>query len=232
MNKDIYPLHGAEQVMATSAKFIDQKGNVLPSYRHLQAAMLLDRLAIRYSVVERGGRTLFLTERGEIDVDEIVSQLSDEQPAMKTIEISDASLNFDYAHFLPSSPKCSVLHGHSSRVIVELSGFVSDDMVVEFGEAKSLVKRILNELDHKLIVARRYVEVRGDSVRVSFVGKGGRYTMELPSSSVYVIEGESTVENISEHIARRIAAEVSRNVRRVVVKMFEGFGKSALSSVV
>ncbi|MDJ0270600.1 MAG: 6-carboxytetrahydropterin synthase [Aigarchaeota archaeon] len=217
--------------MATSAKFVDQRGNVLPSYRHLQAAMLLDKLSISYSVVERGGKTLFLTERGEIDVDAIAPQLSEEQPAMKTIEISDASLNFDYAHFLPSSPKCSVLHGHSSRIVVELSGFVSDDMVVEFGEAKSLVKRVLGELDHKLIVARRYVEANGDYIRVSFIGKGGRYVLELPSSSVYIIEGESTVENISEHIARRIAVEVSRNVRRVVVKMFEGFGKSALSSV-
>jgi 6-pyruvoyltetrahydropterin/6-carboxytetrahydropterin synthase len=113
---------------------------------------------------------------------------------------------------------------------VRVYGEVIEDMVVEFGELKKTVKKVVDEMDHKLIVAGRYVERLDDSrVKVSFRGVGGEYTLILPTNSIYVIEKDSTVENISEHIANRLKAVMPRNVLKVSVRMSEGFGKSATS---
>ena len=39
-----------------------------------------------------------------------------------SIFIEDPSLAFDYAHILPLVEKCSILHGHTSNVMVEIIG--------------------------------------------------------------------------------------------------------------
>ncbi|MEM0383354.1 MAG: 6-carboxytetrahydropterin synthase [Candidatus Caldarchaeum sp.] len=150
---------------------------------------------------------------------------------VKVIEVGGPALNFDYAHFLPSSPKCGVLHGHTSMVNVRVWGEVVHEMVVEFGLLKSMVKKVIDEMDHKLLVSPKYVVQELDGVvRVVFEGVGGVYDMSLPKSSVYFIETDSTVENISEHIARRVKKLMPPNVLKVSVRMTEGFGKSATSS--
>jgi len=212
-----------------AVRYVDKHGNVLPSYDHLKVAMLLDLLGVRYSVKTRGEQVVLETDNGAVLPGMLGAEPLDRMA--KVIEISDSSLNFDYAHFLPDSPKCSVLHGHSSRVTVEVAGYPVDDMVVEFGEAKRIVKGVLNELDHKLIVCGRYVEkLRGGRVKVRFVGKDGEYELIIPENSTYIIDGESTVENISSHIAGRIAERIRRNnILYVKVRMSEGFGKAASS---
>jgi len=154
-----------------------------------------------------------------------------QETRFKVIEVGGPGINFDYAHFLPPSPKCGVLHGHSSMLYVRVYGEIHEDMVVEFGELKKMVKKVIDEMDHKLIVAGKYVEGLDDNrVKVSFKGIGGEYTLILPVDSVYVIEKDSTVENISEHIAHRLKALMPRNIRKVSVRMSEGFGKSATST--
>ncbi|MEM1943592.1 MAG: 6-carboxytetrahydropterin synthase [Candidatus Caldarchaeum sp.] len=150
---------------------------------------------------------------------------------VKVIEVGGPSLNFDYAHFLPSSPKCGVLHGHTSMVNVRVWGEVVDEMVLEFGMLKRTVKKVIDEMDHKLLVPPKYVVKEWDGgVRVVFEGVGGVYDMRLPRSSVYFIERDSTVENISEHIADKIRKLMPPNVLKVSVRMTEGLGKSASSS--
>ncbi|BAJ51532.1 6-pyruvoyl tetrahydrobiopterin synthase [Candidatus Caldarchaeum subterraneum] len=151
---------------------------------------------------------------------------------LKKIEVSGPGINFDYAHFLPSSPKCGVLHGHSSTVSVTVVGKVVDEMVVEFGELKKIVKKVVDAMDHKLIVCRKYLSHLEDGkVKVEFDGVGGHYEFILPINSVYVIERDSTVENISEHIAARLREMLPPNVQRIHVRMSEGFGKYATSSL-
>ncbi|MEM4343206.1 MAG: 6-carboxytetrahydropterin synthase [Candidatus Caldarchaeum sp.] len=150
---------------------------------------------------------------------------------VKAIEVGGPALNFDYAHFLPSSPKCGVLHGHTSMVNVRVWGEVVDEMVLEFGLLKSTVKKVIDEMDHKLLASPKYVVEEWDGgVRVVFEGVGGVYDMRLPRSSVYFIERDSTVENISEHIANKIRKLMPPNVLKVSVRMTEGLGKSASSS--
>ncbi|MCS7143190.1 MAG: 6-carboxytetrahydropterin synthase [Aigarchaeota archaeon] len=150
---------------------------------------------------------------------------------LKRLRLYDGSLNFDYAHFIPSIKKCSVLHGHSSRVVVELIGEPSaDGIVVDFGLLKSVTKSVLKDLDHKLIVADRYLrDVSDHEVTIEFLGANGRYTLRVPPSGVVITQFESTVENISSLIANRILESLPGNVLEVKVVVSEGFGKSASS---
>src|SRR6478609_834448 len=69
-----------------------------------------------------------------------------------SIFIEDPSLAFDYAHILPLVEKCSILHGHTSSVIVEVIGEMDNNLVMDFGEAKRIIKDALNNIDHKFFI--------------------------------------------------------------------------------
>ncbi|PAB56796.1 6-carboxytetrahydropterin synthase QueD [Anaeromicrobium sediminis] len=67
--------------------------------------------------------------------------------------------SFDSAHFLAGyEGKCSNIHGHRWRVVVEVmeeklkSGGQLDGMVVDFGDLKNDLKEIVDFHDHKLII--------------------------------------------------------------------------------
>lgn len=60
---------------------------------------------------------------------------------------------FEAAHRLPNVPaghKCARLHGHSFRVRVYVSGRADDHTgwVMDFGDIKSIVKPVIDQLDH------------------------------------------------------------------------------------
>lgn len=60
---------------------------------------------------------------------------------------------FDAAHSLPLLPKdhkCHGVHGHSYRVIVELTGELNEHGFVEdYGMVREVLNEILYKLDHK-----------------------------------------------------------------------------------
>lgn len=67
--------------------------------------------------------------------------------------------SFDSAHFLANyKGKCSNIHGHRWKVEIEvkseelISGGQLDGMVVDFGELKEELKKVVDEYDHKLII--------------------------------------------------------------------------------
>jgi 6-pyruvoyl tetrahydropterin synthase/QueD family protein len=63
--------------------------------------------------------------------------------------------HYDSAHQLPKVPeghKCGRLHGHTYRLIVEVTGPVRvDGFVVDFSEIKRVVEPFVDELDHRFI---------------------------------------------------------------------------------
>src|SRR5438876_843380 len=61
--------------------------------------------------------------------------------------LEDDRFNFDYCHFLPwHASQCRSLHGHSSVVTVMVRGEPdAQGFVIDFGEAKQLVKETLTQ---------------------------------------------------------------------------------------
>ncbi|MEM2042673.1 MAG: 6-carboxytetrahydropterin synthase [Nitrososphaerota archaeon] len=155
------------------------------------------------------------------------------EEGVATVKVSEGGLSFDYAHFLPHIEKCSTLHGHTATVSVDVTGPKrTEGYVMDFGVLKRLVKSVIDELDHRIVISPKYVrDVRDGRYLISFDGLGGSYDLWVPQSRVALIEGDSTVENISAHIARRLIESIPVRPVLVRVTVSEGVGKYAVAEL-
>ena len=148
-----------------------------------------------------------------------------------SIFMDDESFTFDYAHVLPLVEKCSILHGHTSSVMVELVGTMKDNLLVDFGEAKRIIRGVMAEFDHKFFVNERYVKDGGGGddghYRVSFDGPRGKFDLTVPRSTAYLLRGEATVERLSTEIISLLAPRLPPNVDAVGVYIYEGRDKGS-----
>lgn len=188
-------------------------------FRRIKEALLgLDIIAI--------GHSRFASKVEELDS----LFLYDEPGKVQTgsIFIEDPSLAFDYAHILPLVEKCSVLHGHTSTVMVEIIGSMKNNLVIDFGDAKRIIKDTLNAIDHKFFINKKYLQKEDDThYYVAFEGPRGYFNLQLPKMTTYMMSGEATVENLSTEIIRLLAPRMPKNVEALGVYIYEGVNKGA-----
>ena len=152
----------------------------------------------------------------------------DKDPQTGSIFMEDPSFAFDYAHILPLVEKCSILHGHTSAVMVELVGQMKDNLLVDFGEAKKIIKDAISVLDHKFFINRKYLKNENEShYTISFEGPKGMFELQVPKDTTYLLEGEATVENLSTEIIKILVPKLPKNVEAVGVYIYEGYNKGA-----
>lgn len=106
------------------------------------------------------------------------------------------------AHFVHTAydrSPCRRLHGHNWRIVVELDGKVAKDgMVVDY----TFIKDEINELDHRVLVAKSLCKEDDDSIIINFKWK--KYI--LPKSDVIALPVESvTSENLAKYLADRLS---------------------------
>ncbi len=172
------------------------------------------------------GHSKFASRIGEMD--SMFFYNESERTQTGSIFIEDPSLAFDYAHILPLVEKCSVLHGHTSTVMVEIIGSMKNNMVVDFGEAKRIIKDTLNAIDHKFFINAKYLQKEDDThYHVAFEGPRGYFSLQLPKMTTYMMPGEATVENLSTEIIRLLAPRMPANVEALGVYIYEGVNKGA-----
>ncbi len=152
----------------------------------------------------------------------------DKTPQTGSIFLEDASFSFDYAHILPLVEKCSILHGHTSSVMVELVGQMKDNLLVDFGVAKKIIKEVVNIFDHKFFINKRYLKKEDDShYLIQFDGPKGMFELQVPKNTTYLLEGEATVENLSSEIIKLLVPKMPSNVEAVGVYIYEGYNKGS-----
>ena len=152
----------------------------------------------------------------------------EEEGRLQTIFLDDPSFNFDYAHILPKTQKCSVMHGHTSSVLVEIVGRPIEGMVVDFGVAKKIVRDAVGDLDHKLFINEKYVTKEdARSVTLAFETVHGTFRIEAPKGTTVLLQGEATVENLAREVLDRIANRMPENVTAVGVYVYEGLNKGS-----
>jgi 6-pyruvoyltetrahydropterin/6-carboxytetrahydropterin synthase len=145
-----------------------------------------------------------------------------------SIFIEDPALAFDYAHILPLVEKCSILHGHTSTVMVEIIGNMKDNLVIDFGEAKRIIKDALSVLDHKFFISQQYLRKEDEAhYHIVFEGPKGYFNLQLPKNTTFLLPGEATVENISSQIIKLLAPRMPSNVEALGVYVYEGVSKGA-----
>lgn len=110
-------------------------------------------------------------------------------------------IQFDTAHYLSGyQGKCSNIHGHRYRLVVELA---SEDvqqqgqqrgMVADFSQVKALLKQIADQYDHKLLI-----EDNDDGQAVA------RQLAQLPNQfAVCMVPYRPTAEEMARDIYRQI----------------------------
>ncbi|AJC71101.1 MAG: 6-carboxytetrahydropterin synthase [Thermococcus sp.] len=126
--------------------------------------------------------------------------------------------DFDSSHFLalPYDSKCLRIHGHTYNVDVEIWGELNENgMVFDFNHLSNLVKR----LDHRILVSEKWVVERGDGRVV--VEKNGK-RLELPEDEVVILDKPNvTAEYIAEWFAERVAEKAGKNVKKILVRVWE-----------
>lgn len=151
-----------------------------------------------------------------------------EEGNQQTIFLDDPSFNFDYSHILPKTQKCSVMHGHTSSVLVEVVGKPIDGMVVDFGVAKEIIREAIRDLDHKLFINEKYVTGMGQkSVALRFRTVHGDFAIQAPKPTTVLLSGEATVENLAKEVLSRITPRMPDNVSAVGVYVYEGLNKGS-----
>ncbi len=171
------------------------------------------------------GQSKFASKVGELDS---LFYYDSANLQLGSIFIEDPSLSFDYAHILPLVEKCSVLHGHTSSIMVEIIGSMKNNMVIDFGDAKKIIKEALIALDHKFFINRRYlVGEDSEHYRVSFEGPKGVFDLKVPKSTTYMLNGEATVENLATEIIKLLVPRMPNNVEALGVYIYEGVNKGA-----
>jgi 6-pyruvoyltetrahydropterin/6-carboxytetrahydropterin synthase len=152
----------------------------------------------------------------------------EELGGLQTIFLDDPSFNFDYAHILPRTQKCSVMHGHTSSALVEVVGRPIDGMVVDFGVAKEIIREAIRSLDHKLFISERYVtRMDAKSVTLRFKTVHGDFAIQAPKPTTVLLSGEATVENLAREVVSRITPRMPENVTAVGVYVYEGLNKGS-----
>ncbi len=152
----------------------------------------------------------------------------DKTPQTGSIFLEDASFSFDYAHILPLVEKCSILHGHTSSVMVELVGQMKDNLLVDFGVAKKIIKEVVNIFDHKFFINKKYLKKEDEShYFIQFDGPKGMFELQVPKNTTYLLEGEATVENLSSEIIKLLVPKMPSNVEAVGVYIYEGYNKGS-----
>ena len=145
-----------------------------------------------------------------------------------SIFIEDPSLAFDYAHILPLVEKCSILHGHTSTIMVEIIGEMKDNLVIDFGEAKRIIKDTLGIIDHKFFISKKYLKKEDDThYYVAFEGPKGYFDLQLPKMTTFLLRGEATVETLSTEIIKLLAPKMPPNVQALGVYVYEGVNKGS-----
>ncbi|KAF6248693.1 6-carboxytetrahydropterin synthase [Marine Group I thaumarchaeote] len=152
----------------------------------------------------------------------------DKTPQTGSIFLEDGSFSFDYAHILPLVEKCSILHGHTSSVMVELVGQMKNNLLLDFGIAKKIIKEVVSVFDHKFFINRKYLKKEDDShYLIQFEGPKGMFKLQVPKNTTYLLEGEATVENLSTEIIQLLAPKMPSNIEAIGVYIYEGYNKGS-----
>ena len=178
---------------------------------------LLDLIAL--------GKSSYLGKINEMDSMFMFDKQSEQ---IGSIFIEDPSLAFDYAHILPLVEKCSIIHGHTSTIMVEIIGEMKNNLVIDFSEAKKIIKEALYQIDHKFFINKKYLKKEeGDHYFIEFNGPKGYFDLKVPKYTTYLLDGEATVENLSTEIIAMLSSKMPSNVQALGVYIYEGVNKGA-----
>ena len=152
------------------------------------------------------------------------------------VSVTKDYLVFASAHFITfAGHRCEPLHGHNYRVGVSLEGALDEDSwyVVDFSELKRIMRRLCDEIDHKMLLPLRNpkldVRERNGSVTVAYEGTQ-KYV--FPAEDCVLLDiPNTTVEMLAQLLAGRLRTALSElgvhTLTAIELEVEENFGQSA-----
>jgi len=144
-----------------------------------------------------------------------------------------AKLRFSACHFIPNHPKCGCLHGHTYAISVRLEGEKKGEFIIDFEIIKTIVNRICDRLDHKVIIAeedpRLHIK-KNEGVLIEIIESKKRYVLPheditfLPAKSV---SAEDLCKYFGDEILNELRSKGADNIIKIQVRVDEGIGQGA-----
>ncbi len=148
------------------------------------------------------------------------------------IVLDHQTLRFAAAHFTTFAGECEPLHGHNYALTVEIEGdLTADSWVLDFSDAKALVRDICSELDHKFLLPLQNAALEIAASDSEFEIRFGDRRYVIPHSDVAELPiDNSTAERLAEYIAARLVDSLRKrgasNVTSIAVGVEEAPGQS------
>lgn len=153
------------------------------------------------------------------------------------VHISKDNLMFAAAHFVSyDGGKVEPLHGHNYRFSVTVEGPVDQNAYVfNFVTLKRLIKRIGDELDHRLLLPNESELIKLESQEDGgVVARVESRWYRFPGEDVVVLPlPNTTVEMLARHLCKRLREELrhidgAAHLTAIEVEIEETFGQSAV----
>ena len=152
-----------------------------------------------------------------------------------SVNVTKDYLLFSTAHFITfGKNECERIHGHNYRVAAEIVGELDEDsVVIDFIALKAILRRITDELDHRVVLPGRSPVLKvnrdGDEVVVTH-GETKRWVFPADDCAVLDIPN-TTAELLARWISQRLQGELSVQpatpFQRIVIEVEETPGQSA-----
>lgn len=149
------------------------------------------------------------------------------------VRISKDYLVFPAGHFITYGGLCEPLHGHNYRASVVVEGDVDENhYVIDFVELKQIMRDIIEELDHKMLLPadNPALTITEDDGSVSVRYEDRRYLFPR-EDVVFLPVPNTTAEMIAQylagHLKTALAARGAARLTGLAVEVEESFGQSA-----
>ncbi len=126
---------------------------------------------------------------------------------------------YHYSHGLKKhNGNCQrIAHGHRSRIHIWQNGLPAPQLEAQWSKTFT---------DIYIGTREDIIEQQGDRTRFAYRTSQGEFELTLPDHCCYMIDTDSTVELIAQHLADELKRQYPAD--SIKVKAFEGIGKGAI----
>ncbi|MEA2056016.1 MAG: 6-pyruvoyl tetrahydropterin synthase family protein [Candidatus Thermoplasmatota archaeon] len=144
------------------------------------------------------------------------------------------NIRFSSAHIIPEYEKCGRLHGHTYAVHVKIFGKPDEKgIIMDFSVLKDILKKIVNELDHRVLIPRKssVVTIKKENDSIKIVSLKKTYVFPIIDCALLPISSTSA-ENLAQYILDKVVEKIplSNQIENIEIGVDEGFGQGARMS--
>jgi 6-pyruvoyltetrahydropterin/6-carboxytetrahydropterin synthase len=151
------------------------------------------------------------------------------------IHVAKEYLGFSSGHFITyNGHQCEPLHGHNYRTRIRLEGALDENFyVVDFAHIKRIMKRVCDDLDHRMLLPLNNhllaLDVGEASVKVCY----GPRCYVFPREDVVLLPiPNTTAEMLAQYICGQVTAELRKldmhHLSAIEIEVEESFGQAAI----